>query len=40
LPRPANRLWWRRLVFYRRSGDVLGQLLDQVLTAENGIVDY
>jgi len=40
LPRPAKRLWWRRLVSDRRSGDALGQLLDQVLTDENGIVDY
>jgi hypothetical protein len=40
LPRPANRLWWRRFVSDSRSGAVLGQLLDQVLTDENGIVDY
>jgi hypothetical protein len=38
LPRPANRLC--QLVSDRRSGDVLGQLLDQVLIDENGIVDY
>jgi len=39
LPRPANRLWWRQFVSDSRGGAVSGQLLDQVLTDLNGIVD-